>query len=97
MFTLNVLLEAGRSKQILTSLARRVTERRIAQRRPSRCFALLALSASIAASAQIPSVTDVTTPPVPNVGHDYIQENVETVNPANGSLSIRIGAPLPLV
>ncbi len=34
-------------------------------------------------------------PPTPGVGHDYIQDNVETVNPANGSLSIRIGVPLP--
>ena len=53
------------------------------------------MSLGVAASAQIPSVTDVTAPPTPGVGHDYIQDNVETVNPANGSLSIRIGVPLP--
>lgn len=45
--------------------------------------------------AQIPSRTDVTSTPLPNSGHDYIHAPVETVNPANGSLSIRIGVPMP--
>lgn len=45
--------------------------------------------------AQIPSRTDVTSTPVPDAGHDYIHAPVETVNPANGSLSIRIGVPIP--
>jgi hypothetical protein len=45
--------------------------------------------------AQLPSRTDVTSTPVPDVGHDYIHAPVETVNPANGSLSIRIGVPIP--
>lgn len=46
-------------------------------------------------TAQIPSETDVTSTPVPNAGHDYIHALGETVNPANGSLSIRISVPLP--
>jgi YD repeat-containing protein len=46
-------------------------------------------------AAQIPSETDVTSTPVPNAGHDYIHALGETVNPANGSLSIRINVPLP--
>ena len=33
--------------------------------------------------------------PVPGSGHDYIQSLQETVNPANGSLSLRIEAPVP--
>ena len=56
-------------------------------------LALLAL-ASIA-SAQIPNVTDSTSTPVPGVGHDYIRTLAETVNPANGSVSVRIQAPIP--
>src|ERR1700689_2152569 len=35
------------------------------------------------------------TTPVPNAGHNYIQDLNETVNPANGSVSIRIQAPVP--
>jgi YD repeat-containing protein len=48
-----------------------------------------------ACAAQIPSETDTTSTPVPHAGHDYIQGMSETVNPANGSLSIRIGVPMP--
>ncbi len=48
-----------------------------------------------AAAGQIPSRTDVTATPVPDVGHDYIHAPVETVNPANGSVSVRIGVPMP--
>lgn len=45
------------------------------------------------AIAQIPSVTDTTFTPTPNAGHDFIEAPNETVNPANGSLSIRVGVP----
>ena len=34
--------------------------------------------------------------PTPGVGHNYIQDLDETVNPANGSVSIRIAAPTPI-
>lgn len=40
--------------------------------------------------AQLPQAGDTTSPPTPGVGHDYIHSPVETVNPANGSVSIRI-------
>jgi hypothetical protein len=40
--------------------------------------------------AQLPPASDTTSPPNPGVGHDYIHAPVETVNPANGSVSIRI-------
>lgn len=33
--------------------------------------------------------------PIPGAGHDYIQELSETVNPANGTLTIRIAFPVP--
>lgn len=35
------------------------------------------------------------TTPTPGSGHDYIKMLDETVNPANGSLSIRVEAPIP--
>jgi hypothetical protein len=95
MFTLNALRAAHHRLQVFSSLVHEVTERRTAKQYSFRCLALLAMSLGVASSAQIPSVTDVTTPPVPNAGHNYIEENVETVNPANGSLSVRIGVPLP--
>src|SRR5689334_9373060 len=40
--------------------------------------------------AQLPQASGTTSPPTPGVGHDYIHSPVETVNPANGSVSIRI-------
>src|SRR5947207_14339808 len=45
--------------------------------------------------AQITNVTDETSTPLPGTGHDYIGLLSETVNPANGSISLRINAPLP--
>jgi hypothetical protein len=47
--------------------------------------------------AQAGNVSDITSTPVPGVGHDYIQSFAETVNPAMGSVSIRIQAPQPKV
>jgi RHS repeat-associated protein len=37
---------------------------------------------------------DIVSTPVPGSGHDYIKMLNETVNPANGSLSLRIEAPV---
>ena len=42
------------------------------------------------------NVTNLTATPKQNIGHDYIKALAETVNPANGSLSVRIGAPPPV-
>jgi len=61
----------------------------------SASFFVLALSLAQAASAQITGVGNDQAPPVPDVGHDYIHFLTETVNPANGSLSIRIQVPVP--
>jgi hypothetical protein len=41
------------------------------------------------AHTQIRNLDDTTTPPTPGVGHDYIKMLRETVNPANGSVSLR--------
>src|SRR3954464_8433951 len=45
--------------------------------------------------AQITNVTNSTSTPTPGSGHDYIKMLNETVNPANGSVSIRIAPPVP--
>jgi hypothetical protein len=64
-------------------------------------FEKLALSVSAVvlfacvARGQILNVTDTTSTPVPGAGHDYIKMLNETVNPANGSVSIRIQTPVP--
>ena len=44
---------------------------------------------------QIANVTNDTSTPIPGVGHDYIKLFNETVNPSNGSVSLRIGIPSP--
>jgi YD repeat-containing protein len=61
----------------------------------SSCLMLLMQSLCVIGLAQIPSISDTTSTPIPNAGHDYIHAPSETVNPANGSLSIRIGVPVP--
>lgn len=45
------------------------------------------------AMAQITTINDTTSTPVEGVGHDYIKMLSETVNPANGSVSLRIQLP----
>jgi RHS repeat-associated protein len=45
--------------------------------------------------AQITSVSNSTSTPTQGVGHDYIKLLNETVNPANGSVSLRIQVPIP--
>lgn len=64
---------------------------------PARISALLGLFLLLipAAWAQLPQAGDTTSPPTPGVGHDYIHSPVETVNPANGSVSIRIPVRVP--
>ncbi len=44
---------------------------------------------------QITNVTDDTSTPIAGAGHDYIGSLIDTVNPANGSLSVRIPVPVP--
>ena len=65
----------------------------------SLCRLLIAASSMLLltgiAAGQIQNVTDDTSTPIPGSGHDYIKMMSETVNPANGSVSIRIGVPVP--
>ncbi len=50
---------------------------------------------STAVRAQITGVNSTTLTPVPGSGHDYIRMLNETVNPYNGSPSVRIEIPIP--
>lgn len=45
--------------------------------------------------AQDQTVTNSNSTPLPGSGHDYINLLSETVNPANGSLSLRLAFPVP--
>jgi hypothetical protein len=56
------------------------------------CFLCLTVSV---ARGQITNVTNATSTPIPGSGHDYIKMLTETVNPANGSVSVRIQVPVP--
>lgn len=47
------------------------------------------------ASAQITNVTDDQSTPIAAAGHNYYGMANETVNPANGSVSFRLGVPVP--
>lgn len=44
---------------------------------------------------QITNVTNDQATPIPGVGHNYIGDLNDIVNPSNGSLSVRIGVPMP--
>jgi hypothetical protein len=47
------------------------------------------------AHAQIPPSSDTTSTPIPGAGHNYLGGPAETVNPSNGSVSIRIPVIMP--
>jgi hypothetical protein len=69
------------------------TRLRVFTRRFASAFIIL-FTASLACG-QITNVNDTTSTPIPGAGHDYIKMLNETVNPANGSLSMRIQVPEP--
>ncbi len=50
---------------------------------------------ALPAFSQITTIGDDTSVPIPGAGHDYIKLLDETVNPANGSVSVRIQVPIP--
>jgi hypothetical protein len=56
---------------------------------------ILASLTVVSARAQITNVTNDQSTPIPGAGHDYIHLLSETVNPSNGSVSIRIQPPMP--
>ena len=62
--------------------------------RPMLILFSLAFLVAKPASAQITNVTADQTPPIPGAGHDYVQFLNETVNPATGSVNIRIALPV---
>ena len=59
-------------------------------------FAALALAALPShLAAQLPPTSSTTSTPVPGAGHDYLGSQLDTVNPASGSISVRIPATIP--
>jgi RHS repeat-associated protein len=54
----------------------------------------LIFAVSVLTFSQTPG-TGTTTVPTPSVGHDYIKALSETVDPASGSVSLRIAVPIP--
>jgi len=56
-------------------------------------LSILSQSAALPIYAQITNVNDNTMTPIPGAGHNYIQMLGETVNPSNGSVSLRIQTP----
>ncbi len=60
-----------------------------------RCIAAMVLLLPLICVAQVNNVTNDQSTPAPGRGHDYIEGLDETVNPANGSLSLRIPLPAP--
>lgn len=58
-------------------------------------IATLALLIAPALYAQLTNATEDQAPPQPGVGHDYIKMLAETVDPATGSVSVRISVPVP--
>jgi YD repeat-containing protein len=64
-------------------------------RRVSLLAALTLIIFSNLARAQVVNITDTTNAPIPGSGHEYLGLVNETVNPANGSLSVSIPIQVP--
>ncbi len=58
-------------------------------------FFCIVLIGVLPAWGQFTSVNNATSTPIPGSGHDYIEMLAETVNPSNGSLSLRFQVPIP--
>lgn len=65
--------------------------------RGSKVFLLVLLSATLnyRAGSQITDVMSTTSTPIPGAGHNYLYGLNETVNPGNGSVSLKIDLGLP--
>ena len=75
-----------------------MTSSRLGPRITLRAFLILALSVIFIAPtafAQLPQGGDTTSTPTAAPGHDYLHSPVETVDPANGSVSIRVPVRIP--
>jgi len=89
--------QVGSGPSLVSRIARNLSERDDSMK-ILRCFLLsfTSLLFSVGLSfAQITNVTDVEATSIPGAGHDYLHMLDETVNPANGSLSVRIQGPVP--
>jgi hypothetical protein len=59
------------------------------------CLTVFFVSIPLLAQNSMSGVDNTAMTPTFNVGHDYIEDLAETVNPANGAVSVRIAAPTP--
>jgi hypothetical protein len=61
------------------------------------CVIAVLLPASLTGQVigQVTEISNITSTPIAGSGHDYLTDLSEVVNPANGSLSVRIAAPTP--
>src|SRR5207244_7918238 len=82
--------------QAVTILVRRIVmERRQGLLSSLLVILLMVVVCTLNTAAQLQTLNNSTAIPTPGVGHDYIKMLGETVNPANGSVSLRIDVPLP--
>ena len=58
-------------------------------------FLCLIVPFTPASRAQIPPNSSITATPIPGSGHDYLGGQIDTVNPATGSVSLRIPVIIP--
>ena len=65
------------------------------RRIPVSLLIVVLLMLSAVSLAQVATVDDLTRTPVEGAGHDYIHSLSETVDPSNGSVSLRIQFPTP--
>src|SRR2546422_232808 len=56
---------------------------------------LLLLAIDPKVNGQVADITGATSTPSPGVGHDYLHLLDETVDPANGGVSVRMNIPVP--
>jgi hypothetical protein len=68
---------------------------RILSRLMACCLYLPGTFFTAAAFGQSVNLDNTNMTPAQGAGHNYIQSLAETVNPANGSVSVRIGTPAP--
>jgi RHS repeat-associated protein len=91
LFSLRPLFRQRFSRHVRSCLWQMATSRSL---RPL-LMSFVAAASPALLGAQIANVNNLTTVPTPGTGHDYIQGINESVDPASGALSVRIGVPTP--
>jgi hypothetical protein len=89
------LAQSGFFSEVTPSGGRKYSSHWSWKNRACLLLALVSAYFPIFAQGPVSMVSNTTMTPTPGAGHDYIQSLAETVNPANGSVSVRIAAPTP--